>query len=91
MDISLYMPLYFTYIIIQGNFAGSSSLPWLLLVAEEIFRYYLPSSATACRFLLIALSFLHFYNLSFALGILMFCTKQVRCDRQERLSMRETY
>ena len=72
MEISLYMPLYFTYIILQGNFTGFSSLPQLLLVAEKIFRYYLPSSATACRFLLIVLSFLHFYNLSFALGILMF-------------------
>ena len=71
MEISRYMSLYFTYMILQENFTGFSSLPWLLSFSS-LRKYYLPSSATACRFLLIVLSFLHFYNLSFALGILMF-------------------
>lgn len=89
MEISLSMSLYFTYSILQGNFTGLFQIQFASPVTSRrwrnfLNRYYLPSSATACQFLL---SFLHFYNLPFSLGILMFCTKQVSCDRQERLSM----
>ena len=92
MEISLSTFLYFTYSILRGNFTGLFQIQFTCPVTSRrsrnfLNRYYLPSSATACRFLL---SFLHFYNLSFSLGILMFCTKQVSCDRRERDSMRET-